>query len=37
MITTGAVLWFDRKGGFIRTIGRVFALGEEIGIDGVDL
>lgn len=37
MITTGAVLWFDRKGRFIRTIGRVFALGEEIGIDGVDL
>jgi hypothetical protein len=41
MITTPAVQWFDRKGKFVRTALRLYALGEpageEIPIDGVDI
>ena len=40
-ITTGAVLWFDRKGRFVRTGARVFNLGEQAGqeipIEGIDV
>jgi hypothetical protein len=39
-IATSAVMWFDRKARFVRTINRLYALGEPVGreipIDGVD-
>jgi hypothetical protein len=40
-IATSAVIWFDRKARFVRTINRLYALGEPVGreipIDGVDI
>jgi hypothetical protein len=36
-IGTPAVQWFDRKGKFVRTAMQLYALGEEIDVDGVDL
>ena len=39
-IATSAVAWLDRKGRFVRTINRLYALGASVGreipIDGVD-
>jgi hypothetical protein len=40
-IATSAVMWFDRKNRFVRTVNRLYALGEPVGveipIDGVDI
>jgi hypothetical protein len=40
-IATSAVMWFDRKARFVRTINRLYSLGEPVGreipIDGVDI
>jgi hypothetical protein len=40
-IATSAVMWFDRKGRFVRTIKRLYALGQpvgaEIAVEGIDI